>query len=191
MNTEHYKKMSKSNADILVEEITNLSEQEMNDLCDATDDAIESGGGFGWIKLPARDILERYWNGVMVVPERHLFVGRVDGTIGGTAQLIRTSANNEAQAFSAHVTTVFVAPWARGHGLARKMMEAIEEKAKKLGLTVLNLDVRDTQKTAIRLYEAMGYKKWGTHPFYAKINENVISGHYYTKILKGSALNDR
>ena len=36
----------------------------------------------------------------------------------GTAQLTRPAKNNEAQARTAHMSTHFVAPWARGHGLA-------------------------------------------------------------------------
>jgi hypothetical protein len=54
-----------------------LSITDMNDLCDATDEAIKAGGGFGWVKLPARDILERYWNGAIVMPQRDVFVARL------------------------------------------------------------------------------------------------------------------
>ena len=38
----------------------NLNEGDLQDLCDATVDAIEAGGGFGWLSPPPRDTLERY-----------------------------------------------------------------------------------------------------------------------------------
>ncbi len=50
----------------------------------------------------ARDVMETYWRGVLLVPERTLFVGRLDGVIAGSAQLVRPPRNNEAQAHSRH-----------------------------------------------------------------------------------------
>ena len=46
----------------------------------------------------------------MLVPDRALFVARLDGVIAGSAQLVRPTRNNEAQAHSAQLTTSFVAP---------------------------------------------------------------------------------
>jgi hypothetical protein len=92
---------------------------DLEDLCDATEAAIGDGGGFGWVEAPPRHVLEAYWRGVLLVPERSLFVARLDGTICGSAQLARPPRNNEAQAFAAQMMSNFIAPWARGHGLAR------------------------------------------------------------------------
>ena len=168
----------------LVELITDpLSVADLNDLCDATDAAIEAGGGFGWIKLPNRDILERFWQGVIAMPARMLFVARLDGVICGAAQLIRPTKNNEAQSFSAHLTGFFISPWARGQGLSRRLLDYIEKTALKEGFQVINLDVRETQEAAITLYESAGYKKIGEHPAYAKTNEKIIKGFYYYKVI--------
>lgn len=167
-----------------VENITALSHSDLNDLCDATDAAIQGGGGFGWTKLPSREILERYWNGVMVMPSRTLFVARMDGVICGTCQLMKPPQNNEAQSFALQLTTNFVAPWARGHGLAKMLVEAAEEYARKEGYEVINLDVRETMERAIHLYESMGYQRFGEHPFYAKVDGDVLKGFYYTKHLR-------
>ncbi|MGH6928503.1 MAG: GNAT family N-acetyltransferase [Dongiaceae bacterium] len=155
----------------------------MDDLCDATDSAIVEGGGFGWLKVPARQVLENYWKGVLLVPERRVVVGRLDGVIAGTAQLVRPAKNNEAQARSATMTTHFVAPWARGHGLARGIVLAVEEAAGAAGALVLNLDVRETQEAAIRLYQSLGYSHWGTHPRYARVGGQWIAGLYLCKDL--------
>lgn len=164
-----------------VEHLTQLTAGDLNDLCDATDAAIESGGGFGWTSLPARETLERFWQGVLVMPARILFVARLDGVICGTCQLVKPPVNNEAQAHALQLTTNFVAPWARGHGLATLLLKKAEETAKKDGYKVINLDVRDTLQGAIKLYEAQGYQRFGTHPHYAEVDGQVIKGHYYTK----------
>lgn len=166
-----------------VEHITELNAADMNDLCDATDAAISAGGGFGWVTLPARDILERYWNGVVTMPQRMLFVARLDGVICGTAQLMLPPRNNEAQSFAVSLTGNFVTPWARGHGVARLLLEAVEEAARHHGYAVINLDVRETQDAAIRLYERMGYVQFGTHPFYARVDGQIIEGRYYYKVI--------
>jgi ribosomal protein S18 acetylase RimI-like enzyme len=166
-----------------VELVRDLSPGDLSDLCDATDAAIAGGGGFGWVKLPAREILERYWQGVVTMPARSLFVARLDGVICGTAQLIYPSRNNEAQSFAVSMMGVFVAPWARGHGLARMLVQAMEQSAREDGFGVIHLDVRETQDAAIRLYERMGYVLFGTNPVYARVEGQIIPGRYYYKIL--------
>jgi len=160
-----------------------LNESDLNDLCDATDEAINAGGGFGWITLPSREILERFWQGVIAMPLRTLFIARLDGVICGTCQLIRPPQNNEAQKHIVQLTGHFVAPWARGHGLARMLMERAEQAAVEDHFSVINLDVRETQTAAITLYESLGYKLIGTHPYYAQVEGAFVPGRYYTKLL--------
>lgn len=166
-----------------VEIVEELRRGDLHDLCDAADAAILDGGGFGWVEPPERDAMERYWRGVMAVPERILFVGRLDGVVCASAQLVRPTRNNESQHFAATLTTSFVAPWARGHGLARMLTLAVEEEARRGGFRVLNLDVRDSQKAAIALYESLGYRRWGVHPRYAMAHGRVFAGYFYTKNL--------
>jgi GNAT superfamily N-acetyltransferase len=169
---------------LAVERVSDLHEDDLSALCEATNAAILDGGGFGWINPPGQAALERYFRGVMLVPERELFVARADGVITGSAQLVRQPRNNEAQAFGATVMHSFVAPFARGNGLARLMMERIEERARTLGYKVLNLDVRETQEAAIALYESLGYTRWGVHPEYARVRGQTIKGFFYTKALR-------
>ncbi len=168
---------------VSVEMVTALSPGDMDDLCDATDAAIKDGGGFGWVKLPAREILESYWQGVITVPSRSLYVARLDGAICGTAQLVAPPKNNEAQSFAVTMTTNFVAPWARKYGIARLLIEGVEQAAREEGFSVINLDVRETQTAAIALYESMGYVCYGTHPFYAKVENEIIKGRCYYKTI--------
>lgn len=166
-----------------VEVLTEISSRDLDDLCDATDAAIEAGGGFGWLDLPAREILERFWQGVVAMPVRQLFVARMDGVICGTCQLVLPSANNQAQAHSAQLTTHFVAPWARGYNLSERLLDLVEQTAIDQGIEVINLDVRETMTSAIKIYETAGYKRTGENPYYAKINGAMVTGFYYTKHL--------
>lgn len=167
-----------------VEIATELSPHDLDELCEATNAAIIEGGGFGWVQSQDRAALARHFKGVLLVPDRTLFVARLDGTVVGSAQLVRPPRNNEAQAFAAHLTHAYLAPYARGHGLARLMILRVEERAAALGHRVLNLDVRETQGTAIALFRGLGYVLWGTHPAYARVRGQTVAGQYYFKLLE-------
>ncbi|KPF87022.1 acetyltransferase [alpha proteobacterium AAP38] len=184
MSTQHQNPLAGSDSIVTVEKVTELKRSDLYDLCDAAEAAIIDGGGFGWVTPPDREVMERYWKGVMAVPERTLVVGRLDGVIAGSAQLVRPTRNNEAQAFACNLTTSFVAPWARGHGMARRLTQAIIDEATALGFGILNLDVRETQRAAITLYDHMGFTRWGTHPHYARAKGRTIAGHFYYKVLE-------
>ena len=167
-----------------VERVERLSDADLADLAEATDAAIIEGGGFGWLEPQGRAALERHFRGVLLVPERELFVARLDGHAVGSALLVRPPRNNEAQAFAATLIHAYIAPYARGYGLARMLVERVEERAASLGHRILNLDVRETQATAIALFESLGYQHWGTHPFYARVRGQTVAGRFYTKTLE-------
>jgi len=169
---------------ITIERVSELPDDDLAALCEAADAAIIEGGGFGWVSPPGRTAMERYFRGVLLVPERALFAARLDGVLVGSAQLVRPPRNNEAQAFAAQVMHSFVAPYARGHGVARVLMLRVEEGARALGYHVLNLDVRATQEAAIALYDSMGYVRWGEHPLYARVDGETVPGFFYYKVLQ-------
>lgn len=169
---------------ISVERVTDFDDDDLAALCEATDAAIMEGGGFGWVNPPGRQALERYFRGLLLVPERELFVGRLDGVIVGSTQLVRPPRNNEAQSFAAQMMHLFIAPYARGHGVGRMMVQRVEDGARALGYQILNLDVRETQAAAIRMYESLGYTRWGEHPAYARVRGEIVRGFYYYKQLR-------
>jgi len=152
-------------------EISYVDEQllphDLNDLCDATDAAIEDGGGFGWVTAPTRD----------------LFVARLDGTICGTTQLMLPPKNNEAQSHVVQLTTNFVAPWARGYHVSKQLLEAVEKHCLAEGYAVINLDVRETMTRAIDVYEAMGYEQFGLHPYSVRAKGETVKSRYYYKVI--------
>ena len=82
-----------------------LSKVDLQELCDATEEAILAGGGFGWISPPSLKTLQNYWKGVLLIPERVLIIGKLDNVVAGSAQLIKPAKNNEAQSHSCILST--------------------------------------------------------------------------------------
>ena len=160
-----------------------LNKVDLQELCDATEEAIMGGGGFGWISPPSFKTLQNYWKGVLLIPERVLIVGKLDNVIAGSVQLIKPAKNNEAQSHSCILSTFFFAPWARGFGLAKEVFQKAESEAKQNGFRVINLEVRETQTRAIQLYEQAGFIKSGVNPKSVFIDGKYISGYYYYKEL--------
>ena len=169
---------------ISLETAHELSASDLLELCDATEEAITSGGGFGWLKTPPRNILENYWRGVLLIPERHLIIGKLDFVVAGSCQIVSPQKANEAQAFSCQLTNMFLAPWARGFGLAQKLVDEATDFAKSQGFSVINLDVRATQVRAITSFEACGFKKFGENPNYAYVDGAYVTGYYYSKEIR-------
>ena len=167
-----------------IEVLDKLNGADLTDLCQATEDAIRDGIGFNWVTPPVRETLEAYWRGVSVVPERVLIVGRLDGTVCGSIQLIRPSKSKETSAFSVDVQAHFVAPWARGHGIAKELLHFAEREAAKHGFSVVRLSVRETQERALQIYRESGYTEWGKLPYYEFVNSSMVAGHFFYKRLE-------
>jgi ribosomal protein S18 acetylase RimI-like enzyme len=64
---------------------------------------------------------------------------------------------NEEDRLLYHVIAMWVAPEQRGSGLGRGLLTAIEEWIAGAGGTTVQLDVADTAKEAVSLYESSGY----------------------------------
>jgi ribosomal protein S18 acetylase RimI-like enzyme len=76
-----------------------------------------------------------------------------------------------------------VAPAARGRGLARAMMRAAEEEARRLGRTLLNLDTA-VEGGASELYESLGWVRAGVIPDFALKPQGglVATAIYYKRL---------
>ncbi|MFT9330654.1 MAG: 1-(5-phosphoribosyl)-5-[(5-phosphoribosylamino)methylideneamino]imidazole-4-carboxamide isomerase [Acetobacter persici] len=172
--------MSKSK---LVQRVLSLTDDDLQALCEAADAAILDGGGFGWVQPQGRQVLERYFKGLLLVPERMLFVVRLKGEIVGCAQLVRAPRNNECQAMCITLMHLFVAPYARNRGLGGALLHEVENAARSMGFRVMNMDVPDTQTAAISLFQKAGFLHWGTHPHFARMGDQTVSGLFFTKLL--------
>ena len=70
------------------------------------------------------------------------------------------------------IKRMYVAPEARGQGLARILLRALEDAARGLGYAVARLDTGARQPYAQRLYESEGYRP------IANFNGNPVA-HYF------------
>ena len=172
---------TKEKISIKVEILKSISNIDLADLCNITEQAIKAGGGFGWLKVPPRETLKKYWNGLVIVKNRILIVGRLNNAIAGALQLALQPLNNEAQKNIINITSHFVAPWARGYGLAKNMIDFAEITAKENSANCIQLDIRETQEAGIQLFRSKGYNEWGTNPNYAYVEGKQIKGLYFYK----------
>jgi ribosomal protein S18 acetylase RimI-like enzyme len=53
-----------------------------------------------------------------------------------------------------------VLPTSRGKGIGRRLLEAVEAKARELGCCKLTLEVMDKNRQAVRMYRAAGFERY-------------------------------
>ena len=85
----------------------------------------------------------------------HFLVAREQGRALGCGALVLGEAGQ------AEMKRVFVAPAARGKGVARLLMEALEREAAQRGVTLMQLETGIKQPEAIALYRKFGYAERG------------------------------
>ena len=106
----------------------------------------------------------------------------VFGAFEGEALMAMTGFYREAGAKRRHkgwIWGVFVSPQARGKGLGRALVaKAIETAAALPGLRCLLLTVSTTQCAAIKLYEDLGFRSFGTEPHALMIGDQFIDEHH-------------
>lgn len=89
-------------------------------------------------------------------PSTRLLVARTPAgdAVGCGAVLLH---GQQAAAF-AELKRMWVVPHARGHGLGRRLIEALETAAREEGITCIRLETGIHQPEAIQLYRAQGYQ---------------------------------
>ncbi|MEU8236614.1 GNAT family N-acetyltransferase [Actinoplanes missouriensis] len=124
-----------------------------------------------------RDLSERYGgtgddtpiSGADFTPPNGAFlVASLDGKLIGSAGWRRHGASD------AELKRMFTLTEARGRGVARRMLAAIEESAREAGCSRVILETGDKQPEAIALYESAGYVRIEDFGFYAG-HEGVLS----------------
>jgi putative acetyltransferase len=88
-------------------------------------------------------------------PHVHFFVARENGRALGCGAFV-LGVNRQAE-----MKRVFVDPAARGKGIARMIMDALEREAASLGVALIQLETGIKQPEAIALYRKFGYVERG------------------------------
>jgi GNAT superfamily N-acetyltransferase len=85
-------------------------------------------------------------------PEReHAFVAELDGRRAGCVLCVREDAE------TARLRILLVEPWARGHGLGRRLVDECIDFAGRAGYGRMVLWTNDVLVSARRVYEAAGF----------------------------------
>lgn len=95
----------------------------------------------------------------------------VDGKIVGMIGLL-TGANMSTR-HCGQIISLWVKPTFRGQGIAKALVQKLQEIAPQHGLRKLSLQVATTQTNAIKLYEIMGFKN------ITLLTENLRKGDRY------------
>lgn len=93
---------------------------------------------------------------------RIAFVALDDATPVGLAALVPMKMSRMAH--RATIINVFVAPAARGRGIAHALLDALEEHARSLGIVQLELAVNAENAPGLAFYAARGYARIGLVP---------------------------
>jgi GNAT superfamily N-acetyltransferase len=89
-----------------------------------------------------------------VAPPAGVFlVARCDGRPAGCGALRRRDEG------VAEIKRMYVEPWARGRGVARRILAELEGAARAMGYGVIWLETGVRQPEAIGLYESSGYRR--------------------------------
>lgn len=85
-------------------------------------------------------------------PEVTVFVARVDGE---AMAMVASVDNGDG---SVEIKRLFVEDRARGRGLARELLAAVEDSARSNGATVIRLETGPRSDAALALYRSNGYR---------------------------------
>jgi ribosomal protein S18 acetylase RimI-like enzyme len=153
-----------------IEELTaQQARQHLGGLAELLVDVVRDGASVNFMLPFGHDDALRFWRSVLdrvETGEVRLLAAFHDGALDGTVQLQLAPQPN--QPHRADVAKLLVHTRARRLGVARNLMLALEEIARRHGRALLTLDtLADTP--AERLYRSLGYTVVGQIPGYALV----------------------
>jgi GNAT superfamily N-acetyltransferase len=107
----------------------------------------------------------------MTPPSGLFVIARLDGDAVGCGGFKRVDKA------TGEIKRVWTAPTARGLGVARRMLRALEAAAREAGVKTLRLDTNRALTEAHALYRSEGYRE------IARFNDNSYAHHWFEKRL--------
>ncbi len=146
-------------------------------------DAVDAGAGVSFMHPLAKDVAEAFW--MKQAPDvgagrTTLFVAEENGVIAGTVMLQKAWPPN--QPHRCDVAKLLVHRDFRRQGLGTLLMEALEDKARALGLTLITFDTV-AQSPAETFYRQLGFTCAGYIPNYAYAKDKLDATALFYKQL--------
>ncbi|MNS76443.1 Acetyltransferase [compost metagenome] len=165
---------------IEIAELHTLEPAALEQLSELLVRVVEGGASIGF--LPPLEIGEAntYWEQV-VEPGVKLWIATQGGHIMGTVQLHLAGKKNASH--RAEVAKLMVHPDSRRSGVARLLMNTLEEAAREEGRSLLVLDTREGDPSN-DLYKSLGYIEAGRIPEFAQSAGGALDAtvFYYKRI---------
>jgi DNA-binding MarR family transcriptional regulator/GNAT superfamily N-acetyltransferase len=108
----------------------------------------------------------------MMLPDGFFVLARLDGRAVGCGGLRRTDDR------VGEIKRMWTAPEARGQGVARRVLHALEALAREAGIETLRLDTNRVLVEAQAMYRRQGYRE------IARYNDNPYAHHWFGKQLE-------
>ncbi|OHU94216.1 hypothetical protein BIW53_16970 [Pseudoalteromonas byunsanensis] len=145
---------------------------------------INDGASLGFYKPAQTDLLQQYWhrtNNELRLKQRHLYAILSDDTVLACVQLVPCYKQNGTH--RAEIEKLLVHPKAQRQGLARKLMQFLEQQTIVQGFRLLVLDTQTGDKSEL-FYQALNYQKSGEIPnFVSDAGGQFNATSYYYKVL--------
>jgi ribosomal protein S18 acetylase RimI-like enzyme len=145
------------------------AEAHLDDLAGILADAVESGASVSFLLPFTLDMGRAFWRKVITAVRENAAVllgAYFKGELVGTVQLrLDTPANQQHRG---EIVKLLVHRQARGQGIGRSLMQALEKSARKRRRVLLVLDTHEGSP-ASKLYRSQGFVCAGTVPGYAQL----------------------
>lgn len=115
----------------------------------------------------------------MADPLNHIF-GAFDGDGRLIAQITLRRQERPQNAHKADIFGMYIHPEHRRRGLGRALLQEALERAGRLGLRRVNLSVNNDNLAAVRLYETVGFERYGLEPEAMSIDGQYFDFAYMT-----------
>ncbi|WP_219921717.1 GNAT family N-acetyltransferase [Brevibacterium oceani] len=173
-----------------------VSEAELTQITEIFADLVSAGAALGWVDPPDREqvsaLLANVAEGITAGESSvALAVQSDDGRPGcdGTGERIVGIAYWRRYTRPTHrphvdIEKVAVDPRDHGGGIGRGLMQALITSAREAGVEVITLDLRGDNVRAIRLYESLGFTRYGLLPGFVAVGQQRFDTHLYALDLR-------
>ena len=145
---------------------TDASDEDIRQLADLLLDAVDDNAAVSFMPDLTRGAAAAWWRSMLEEAGARgaVLVARLDAAIVGTVQLHPSWAPN--QPHRGDIAKLIVHRRARGRGIARALMQRVEQLAHANGFTLLMLNTRSGGPPE-RLYASLGWTRSGEVPDFA------------------------